>query len=135
MNLRGVVLSHFDGPLPLRRPEGTAFEDTPPTPFRGSYCPNTKRRCHKGCWVVETVTGWNTRRSDASSIPLYPATMGRKITHHRHSEVNVDRCLIRTYNTYLPFNYISYQSLLKEFIIGFKSAYPPVFRAIKHSES
>ena len=78
-----------------------------------------------GCWAGDTVAGWKTRRSDASSIPLYPATMGRQITHHRHSEINVDRRLIRTYNTYLPFDYISYQSLLKEFIIGFKSAYPP----------
>ena len=135
MNLSGINIYHFHDPWPQRRPEWTAFKDMPPTPFRGSYCPNTGGPCRMGCWTCDIVTSCKTRRSDASSIPLYPATMEQQITHHCHLVVNVDGHLRRTYNTYVPFKYISYQSLLKEFIIGFKSAYPPEFRGLKHRES
>ena len=90
MNLSGIDIYHFDDPWPLRRQKGMALEHMPPTPFRGSYCPSSEWHFPLGSWVGDTVAGGKTRRSDASSTPLYQATMGRQTTHHRHSEVNVE---------------------------------------------
>ena len=89
MDMSGIDMFHFHNPWPLRRPEGTAFEDTPPTPFHGIYCPNSKGYCRTGCCAGDAVAGWKMRGSYASSIPLYPATTHDAPYHGKYHPCHV----------------------------------------------